>query len=174
MARTPTKRTKTTQAASADPALAAMDAITADLLAQAQDRAQRLRTAAEQYAAGTQLRADAAALDGRGADEQDTAIARMADDLEPAKVAELLGIATRTVTEAVRRHRSPDGKDRPAGTGPDPAGEASPTTPAGSTGPAEDTGRVDDDVTTTAFDPPAATHDIGGDLVDAGVSGPIV
>lgn len=86
--------------------LGALDELTGRMVAEAQERAARLRKAAEQWHRGQQTRDKAAALAAEGVAQQDAAVALMVGELEPRQVGELLKIRTRDVTDAVRRYQA--------------------------------------------------------------------
>lgn len=100
-----------------DPALGAVDALGSELIAAAQARADRLRSAAERFYNGTKQRQEAEQLDASGIATQDEALATMAVDLDAQEIAKLLDIPTRSVTKAINRHRSHDKQQQGTGGG---------------------------------------------------------
>jgi hypothetical protein len=109
----------TDQTATDDPVLSVIAKRKAEALARAEKEHTQLAAAARLYTQGTKTVNDAEEALKKGRDKQDSAIASMmAVGLDSASVAETLGITTKAVADAVKRHRAATGEAEPARKGP--------------------------------------------------------
>jgi hypothetical protein len=115
--------TRTTEPTSPDdPVLSLIARRKAEALAKAEKEHKQLEAAAKLFAQGSKIVDDAEENLRKGREKQDAAIASMLDaGLDGAQVAETLGLTTKAVTEAAKRHRS---ANAPAGEAPAKAAPA--------------------------------------------------
>jgi hypothetical protein len=111
--------TRTTEPTPDDPVLGLIAKRKAEALARAEKEHKQLEAAAKLFAQGARLVSDAEENLRKGRDKQDSAIASMLDaGLDSASVAETLGLTTKAVGEAAKRHKA---ANAPEGAAPEPA-----------------------------------------------------